>query len=113
LENKNVVLTKNLDNLYFYEAKTKSSTHPDIIELTLIDETEEELVINLTVYKKGEVFMGDFPLMTDAGTFIINGSQKVIVSQLVRSPGAYFNKELNRKNGEMIYSANIIPSRGT
>lgn len=113
LENKNVVLTKNVDNLYFYEAKTKSSTHPDIIELTLIDETEEELVINLTVYKKGEVFMGDFPLMTDAGTFIINGSQKVIVSQLVRSPGAYFNKELNRKNGEMIYSANIIPSRGT
>ncbi|MBY7704596.1 hypothetical protein JIY74_30825 [Vibrio harveyi] len=51
--------------------------------------------------------------MTEAGTFIINGSQKVIVSQLVRSPGAYFNKELNRKTGEMIYSGDIIPSRGT
>lgn len=59
------------------------------------------------------MFLGDFPIMTESGTFIINGSQKVIVSQLVRSPGAYFNKALNRKNGETVYSADIIPSRGT
>jgi DNA-directed RNA polymerase subunit beta len=67
----------------------------------------------MTVFKSGEVFLGDFPMMTESGTFIINGSQKVIVSQLVRSPGAYFKKEQSRKTGEIIYSGDIIPSRGT
>jgi DNA-directed RNA polymerase subunit beta len=71
------------------------------------------ILANVSIYKSGEVFLGEFPLMTDSGTFIINGSQKVIVSQLVRSPGSYFKKELNRKNGETIYYADIIPSRGT
>ncbi|ATG97659.1 DNA-directed RNA polymerase subunit beta [Mesoplasma lactucae] len=113
LDNKNILLKKHADNLYFYEAKVKGNNEPDTIEVEVLEETDENISLRLTVYKKGEVFMGDFPLMTEAGTFIINGSQKVIVSQLVRSPGSYFNKEINRKNGEMIYSANIIPSRGT
>lgn len=61
--------------------------------------------------KEQEVFMGDFPLMTDTGTFIINGAERVIVSQLVRSPSVYFNEKLD-KNGKMGYSATVIPNRG-
>ncbi len=61
--------------------------------------------------KESDVFMGDFPLMTDHGTFIINGAERVIVSQLVRSPGAYFSVALD-KAGKPLYSAQIIPSRG-
>ena len=62
--------------------------------------------------KEQEVFMGDFPLMTDSGTFIINGAERVIVSQLVRSPGAYFADALD-KSGKTIFEGSIIPSRGT
>jgi len=62
--------------------------------------------------KENEVFMGDFPLMTDSGTFIINGAERVIVSQLVRSPGAYFNDILD-KSGRIVFEGSIIPSRGT
>ena len=62
--------------------------------------------------KEEEVFMGDIPLMTDSGTFIVNGAERVIVSQIVRSPGAYISKEMD-KNGKMIYNADLIPSRGT
>ncbi len=61
--------------------------------------------------KESEVFMGDFPLMTDSGTFIINGAERVIVSQLVRSPGVYFSKEVD-KTGKELFSATIIPNRG-
>jgi len=61
--------------------------------------------------KEQEVFMGDFPLMTDKGTFIINGAERVIVSQLVRSPGVYFDKMIDT-SGKTLYSANIIPNRG-
>ncbi len=61
--------------------------------------------------KEQEVFMGDFPLMTDKGTFIINGAERVIVSQLVRSPGVYFDIT-NDPSGKTIYSASIIPNRG-
>jgi DNA-directed RNA polymerase subunit beta len=61
--------------------------------------------------KEQEVFMGDFPLMTEQGTFIINGAERVIVSQLVRSPGVYYNMELD-KNGKKLYSATVIPNRG-
>jgi DNA-directed RNA polymerase subunit beta len=61
--------------------------------------------------KEQEVFMGDFPLMTDKGTFIINGAERVVVSQLVRSPGVYFNKEIE-KSGKVLYGASIIPNRG-
>ena len=61
--------------------------------------------------KDSEVFMGDFPLMTESGTFIINGAERVIVSQLVRSPGIYFKSERD-KTGKFLYSAQIIPNRG-
>ncbi len=61
--------------------------------------------------KEQEVFMGDFPLMTDKGTFIINGAERVIVSQLVRSPGAYYSVQ-HDPSGKKIYSSTIIPNRG-
>ncbi|MBP3409407.1 MAG: DNA-directed RNA polymerase subunit beta, partial [Clostridia bacterium] len=61
--------------------------------------------------KESEVFMGDFPLMTEHGTFIINGAERVIVSQLVRSPGVYFSKTID-KTGAFLYSAQMIPNRG-
>ena len=61
--------------------------------------------------KEQEVFMGDFPLMTENGTFIINGAERVIVSQLVRSPGVYYAKQLD-KNEKELYSATLIPNRG-
>mgnify|MGYP000852392202 CR=1 FL=1 len=61
--------------------------------------------------KEQEVFMGDFPRMTDAGTFIINGAERVIVSQLVRSPGAYYSYEVDA-NGKKLYFATLIPNRG-
>ena len=62
--------------------------------------------------KEAEVFMGDLPRMTDSGTFIFNGAERVIVSQIVRSPGAYFQDTLD-KSGEHIYNGEIIPTRGT
>ena len=62
--------------------------------------------------KTQTVFMGDFPLMTPKGTFVINGTERVVVSQLVRSPGVYFNREQEKTSDKDIYSARIIPSRG-
>jgi DNA-directed RNA polymerase subunit beta len=59
-----------------------------------------------------EVFMGDFPLMTDQGTFIINGAERVVVSQLVRSPGAYFTAEEDGATGRALWGAKLIPNRG-
>ncbi len=61
--------------------------------------------------KEQEVFMGDFPLMTETGTFIINGAERVIVSQLVRSPSVYFSTKMD-KNGKKAYTATVIPNRG-
>ncbi|KIV58235.1 DNA-directed RNA polymerase subunit beta [Aneurinibacillus migulanus] len=61
--------------------------------------------------KEQEVFMGDFPLMTETGTFIINGAERVIVSQLVRSPSVYFSTKVD-KNGKQAYAATVIPNRG-
>ena len=61
--------------------------------------------------KVQEVFMGDFPIMTDTGTFIINGAERVIVSQLVRSPGAYYDKNIDQ-TGKFIYNSTVIPNRG-
>ncbi len=61
--------------------------------------------------KESEVFMGDFPLMTDSGTFVINGAERVIVSQLVRSPGAYYSSEKDR-TGKDLFKTQIIPNRG-
>ena len=62
--------------------------------------------------KEQEVFMGDFPLMTPRGTFIINGTERVVVSQLVRSPGIYFSSERDKTSDKTIYGAKVIPSRG-
>ena len=61
--------------------------------------------------KEQEVFMGDFPLMTEKGTFIINGAERVIVSQLVRSPGVYFADTID-PSGKRLFTATIIPNRG-
>ncbi len=61
--------------------------------------------------KESEVFMGDFPLMTDSGTFIINGAERVVVSQLIRSPGVYFKME-HDKTGKELFSSTVIPNRG-
>jgi DNA-directed RNA polymerase subunit beta len=63
--------------------------------------------------KSQTVFMGDFPLMTDKGTFIVNGTERVVVSQLVRSPGVYFERTAGKALDKDIYSAKIIPSRGS
>ena len=62
--------------------------------------------------KTQTVFMGDFPLMTDKGTFIVNGTERVVVSQLVRSPGAYFERTPEKNSDKELFSARIIPSRG-
>lgn len=61
--------------------------------------------------KESDVFMGDFPLMTDHGTFIINGAERVVVSQLVRSPGVYYDETID-KSGRNLFSATVIPNRG-
>ncbi len=62
--------------------------------------------------KSQTVFMGDFPLMTDKGTFVINGTERVVVSQLVRSPGAYFERSIDKTTDKDVFTAKIIPSRG-
>ena len=62
--------------------------------------------------KTQTVFMGEFPLMTDKGTFIINGTERVVVSQLVRSPGVYFEESIDKTSDKHIFSAKVIPSRG-
>ena len=63
--------------------------------------------------KEQEIFLGDMPIMTESGTFVINGAERVIVSQLVRSPSVYFGKEIDKKNGKLIITSQIIPTRGT
>ncbi len=63
--------------------------------------------------KEQEIYLGDMPLMTESGAFIINGAERVIVSQLVRSPSVYFGKEVDKKNGKVTVGAQIIPTRGT
>ena len=63
--------------------------------------------------KEQEIFLGDMPIMTDSGTFIINGAERVIVSQLVRSPSCYYGKEMDKKNGKVGVTSQIIPTRGT
>ena len=63
--------------------------------------------------KEQEIYLGDMPIMTDSGAFIINGAERVIVSQLVRSPSVYFGKEVDKKNGKVTVGSQIIPTRGT
>ncbi len=77
------------------------------MELEIVNENGE------VITKEESVFLGDFPLMTDTGTFIINGAERVIVSQIVRSPGAYFSESFDNKTGRQNYSCELIPSRGT
>ena len=60
--------------------------------------------------KEQTVFMGDFPMMTEKGTFVINGTERVVVSQLVRSPGVYFDRTLDKTSDREIYAAKVIPA---
>ncbi|MFC4075425.1 DNA-directed RNA polymerase subunit beta [Salinithrix halophila] len=88
------------------ESKERDVTYaaPLRVKVRLINKETGEV-------KEQEVFMGDFPLMTDTGTFIINGAERVIVSQLVRSPSVYYNSKVD-KNGKPTYTATVIPNRG-
>ena len=88
------------------ECKERDTTYsaPLKVKVRLINKETGEV-------KEQEIFMGDFPLMTDNGTFIINGAERVVVSQLVRSPGLYYAKKLD-KTGKALFSATIIPNRG-
>jgi DNA-directed RNA polymerase subunit beta len=89
------------------ECKDKDMTYsaPLFVECQFINKDTGEI-------KEQEVFMGDFPVMTDKGTFVINGTERVVVSQLVRSPGTYFSKELDKTSDKDVYLAKVIPSRG-
>ncbi|MBR3228433.1 MAG: DNA-directed RNA polymerase subunit beta, partial [Erysipelotrichaceae bacterium] len=78
------------------------------MELEIYDEETGEIIT-----KPEEVFLGDFPMMTPTGTFVINGAERVIVSQIVRSPGAYFDIQTDDKTGKENYDGELIPSRGT
>ncbi len=88
------------------ESKERDVTYaaPLRVKVRLINKETGEV-------KEQEVFMGDFPLMTETGTFIINGAERVIVSQLVRSPSVYFSTKVD-KNGKKSYTATVIPNRG-
>ena len=74
--------------------------------------TAEFVNNNTGEIKSQTVFMGDFPVMTDKGTFIINGTERVVVSQLVRSPGVYFDQSIDKSTDKDVFSVKIIPSRG-
>ena len=89
------------------ECKDRETTYsaPLKVEVRLFNHETGEV-------KEQEIFLGDMPLMTDSGTFIINGAERVIVSQLVRSPSVYFNHEID-KNGRELITSQIIPTRGT
>ena len=79
-----------------------------MMRLEVLNKTTGEVI-----EKEEEVFLGDLPLMTDTGTFIINGAERVIVSQIVRSPGAYFKSETDDRTGRDTFFAQLIPGRGT
>ena len=89
------------------ECKEKDVSYqaPLFVEIRFINRETGEI-------KEQNVFMGDFPLMTNRGTFIINGTERVVVSQLVRSPGVYFSSERDKTSDKTIYNAKVIPSRG-
>jgi DNA-directed RNA polymerase subunit beta len=91
----------------YLECKERDLTYSAALRVTLRLELQKTGEI-----KEAEVFMGDLPLMTDSGTFVVNGAERVIVSQLVRSPGAYLSKNLE-KTGKYTYNADLIPTRGT
>ena len=89
------------------ECKDRNLTYasPLIVQARLFNNETGEV-------KEQEIFLGDMPLMTEGGTFIVNGAERVIVSQLVRSPSVYYTKEID-KNGRSIFACQVIPTRGT
>lgn len=97
-----------LDNIKYSieECKERDATYsaPLKVKVRLINKETGEV-------KEQEIFMGDFPLMTETGTFVINGAERVIVSQLVRSPGIYYSMDRD-KTGKKLYSNTVIPNRG-
>ena len=88
------------------ECKERNATYAAPLRVTarLLNRETGELMDN-------EIYMGDLPLMTDSGTFVINGSERVVVSQLVRSPGVYYGFE-HDKTGKKLFKATVIPNRG-
>jgi len=88
------------------EAKERDATYSTRlhVKVRLINKETGEI-------KEQEIYLGDFPLMTDSGTFVINGAERVVVSQLVRSPGCYYSKEYD-KTGKRIYNSTVMPIRG-
>ena len=99
-------LDEDKPNYSVEECKERDATYSAALRVTarLLNKESGEI-------KESEVFMGDFPLMTDSGTFVINGAERVIVSQLVRSPGVYYKMEFD-KTGKELYSSTVIPNRG-
>ena len=89
------------------ECKARDTTYAAPLRVTarLVNVERDEI-------KESEVSMGDFPLMTEAGTFVINGAERAVVSQLVRSPGAYYAEKTDEKTGKRLFSSTIIPNRG-
>ncbi len=89
------------------ECKARDTTYAAPLRVTarLLNKETGEI-------KESEVFMGDFPLMTESGTFVINGAERAVVSQLVRSPGAYYDVTADIKTGKKLFSSTIIPNRG-
>ncbi len=89
------------------EAKERSTTYAARLQVKvrLMNKETQEI-------KEQEIFMGDFPLMTENGTFIINGAERVVVSQLVRSPGSYYSSTRDMR-GKFLYTATVMPNRGT
>ena len=100
--------TLDMDNIKYSveECKERDTTYAAPLKVAVRLQNKETGEI-----KEQEVFMGDFPLMTEQGTFIINGAERVIVSQLVRSPGVYYNYNVD-KTGKKLFSATVIPNRG-
>ena len=93
----------------YFECKTSNMTYCAPLHVTLrLKNSGGDGVV-----QEGSIFMGDFPMMTDSGTFIINGTEKVVESQIVRSSGAYMSKEKDPKTGKYSYGGDIIPARGT
>ncbi len=97
----------NAEESMYRECNFAAPLYADM-ELEVTDTETGEVVT-----KNEEVYLGDFPLMTETGTFIINGAERVIVSQIVRSPGAYFAESYDEKTGKQNFSCELIPSRGT
>ena len=97
----------NAEESMYRECNFAAPLYADM-ELEVTDSETGEVVT-----KSEEVYLGDFPLMTETGTFIINGAERVIVSQIVRSPGAYFADSYDEKTGKQNFSCELIPSRGT